>query len=549
MSYEDCGCGEGINDNATLAHEKAMKYAVTDATKRAARHIGERLGNALYGKEESIHDSPLDNTEALEDLVRREHEISVGKLSKGRLPKEQKQQQQQPPAPVIAAPIPAVVHATDPQPETTSSHSPSDDTCNVSLSSSTTALNKLKGISKLLKPQIKKKPQSNPQEKDQQHEQEQKTETQIKRSKRQCIEPKIDTAQTQAQQPTHTEKNSRRAAAVFTFSPHKIQRSYQNSSRRRTSKDEQDWDGSSIVSCPSRAESVDDGDDNESSDDSDKVKNHVRHRYRTVFVNSQPATTTSANPSQVPPSTTGAGATSSQIANGDKQQENLRNDESVSDKENDKSAAVKAYTGGAQLKSFIQKQQQQQPATEQGKSEEEIPINIPERVEKWNQSLRQQQDATTPLQMNTIFTNTSNIGENTQALAPPSTSNRQEVQKAGAEKQQQAQQEQLVKNQDLISQAAANLVLTPSSSLMVEDIKSMRSRIHRYRSLCVGNGATGASNAGGGTGTASVAPTPSGSQQQQDGNGGVITPGGSVSSGFTPRTNYSFSRIGNNARE
>ncbi len=50
VSHEDCGSGDGINESKVKAHEKAIKSAVTDAMKRAARHFGERLGNgkALY---------------------------------------------------------------------------------------------------------------------------------------------------------------------------------------------------------------------------------------------------------------------------------------------------------------------------------------------------------------------------------------------------------------------------------------------------------------------------------------------------------------------
>ena len=45
VSHEDCGSGEGINNNKVQAHEKALKSAITDAMKRAARHFGDRLGN------------------------------------------------------------------------------------------------------------------------------------------------------------------------------------------------------------------------------------------------------------------------------------------------------------------------------------------------------------------------------------------------------------------------------------------------------------------------------------------------------------------------
>lgn len=44
-SHEDCGVGEGCHQNKLKALDNAMKSAVTDAMKRAARHFGERLGN------------------------------------------------------------------------------------------------------------------------------------------------------------------------------------------------------------------------------------------------------------------------------------------------------------------------------------------------------------------------------------------------------------------------------------------------------------------------------------------------------------------------
>ena len=56
VSHEDCGSGEGINESKIKAYEKAFKSAVTDSMKRAARHLGERLGN---GKFVSLHLSLL----------------------------------------------------------------------------------------------------------------------------------------------------------------------------------------------------------------------------------------------------------------------------------------------------------------------------------------------------------------------------------------------------------------------------------------------------------------------------------------------------------
>ena len=70
--HEDCGSGEGIDNNKVKAHEKAMKSAVTDAMKRAARHFGERLGNALYVKGAGIRTAPRTNRDALLELERRD---------------------------------------------------------------------------------------------------------------------------------------------------------------------------------------------------------------------------------------------------------------------------------------------------------------------------------------------------------------------------------------------------------------------------------------------------------------------------------------------
>ena len=56
-SHEDCGSGEGIDPSEIQAHDKALKSAAT-ALKRAARGYGERLGNALYVKENGIRTAP-----------------------------------------------------------------------------------------------------------------------------------------------------------------------------------------------------------------------------------------------------------------------------------------------------------------------------------------------------------------------------------------------------------------------------------------------------------------------------------------------------------
>lgn len=63
--HEDVGSGEAINESKLKAHEMALKAAVTDAMKRAARHFGERLGNALYRSGASLANAPRDNKTAL----------------------------------------------------------------------------------------------------------------------------------------------------------------------------------------------------------------------------------------------------------------------------------------------------------------------------------------------------------------------------------------------------------------------------------------------------------------------------------------------------
>lgn len=51
VTFSDVGAGKGVDYGMGLdAHESAGKEAVTDAFKRAARHLGERLGLCLYDK-------------------------------------------------------------------------------------------------------------------------------------------------------------------------------------------------------------------------------------------------------------------------------------------------------------------------------------------------------------------------------------------------------------------------------------------------------------------------------------------------------------------
>mmetsp|Transcript_20618 Transcript_20618/g.29096 ORF Transcript_20618/g.29096 Transcript_20618/m.29096 type:complete len:402 (+) Transcript_20618:1802-3007(+) len=71
-SHEDCGTGEGNDENKLLAHDKALKTAITDAMKRATRHFGEKLGNALYVQGNGLNKLPHDHRKALRELQNKE---------------------------------------------------------------------------------------------------------------------------------------------------------------------------------------------------------------------------------------------------------------------------------------------------------------------------------------------------------------------------------------------------------------------------------------------------------------------------------------------
>lgn len=92
-SHEDVGFGEASHENKLKALDTAMKSAITDAMKRAARHFGERLGNgkhrswhycvsfvlflisvfiALYVAGSGAHTAPNDNKTALRQLKQKE---------------------------------------------------------------------------------------------------------------------------------------------------------------------------------------------------------------------------------------------------------------------------------------------------------------------------------------------------------------------------------------------------------------------------------------------------------------------------------------------
>lgn len=65
---EDCGAGDSIDRCLASATGNALKGAVTDAMKRAARHFGEKLGNSLYHDGFNANNAPSTLKDALDTL-------------------------------------------------------------------------------------------------------------------------------------------------------------------------------------------------------------------------------------------------------------------------------------------------------------------------------------------------------------------------------------------------------------------------------------------------------------------------------------------------
>mmetsp|Transcript_19803 Transcript_19803/g.43089 ORF Transcript_19803/g.43089 Transcript_19803/m.43089 type:complete len:409 (-) Transcript_19803:513-1739(-) len=65
---EDCGAGDSIDRSLASASGNALKGAVTDAMKRAARHFGEKLGNSLYHDGFNANNAPATLKDSLNTL-------------------------------------------------------------------------------------------------------------------------------------------------------------------------------------------------------------------------------------------------------------------------------------------------------------------------------------------------------------------------------------------------------------------------------------------------------------------------------------------------
>lgn len=65
---EDCGSGDAVDKTLAAACGNALKGAITDAMKRAARHFGEKLGNSLYHDGFNANKAPGTLKDAFEAL-------------------------------------------------------------------------------------------------------------------------------------------------------------------------------------------------------------------------------------------------------------------------------------------------------------------------------------------------------------------------------------------------------------------------------------------------------------------------------------------------
>eukprot|EP00574_Skeletonema_japonicum_P003008 CAMPEP_0201719812 /NCGR_PEP_ID=MMETSP0593-20130828/4926_1 /ASSEMBLY_ACC=CAM_ASM_000672 /TAXON_ID=267983 /ORGANISM="Skeletonema japonicum, Strain CCMP2506" /LENGTH=413 /DNA_ID=CAMNT_0048210331 /DNA_START=14 /DNA_END=1255 /DNA_ORIENTATION=+ len=94
---EDCGAGDAIDKSLASASGNALKGAVTDAMKRAARHFGEKLGNSLYHDGFNANKAPNTLKDACEnlDLDRAKERFGFEKDRKKMVAAHQQKQQQQ----------------------------------------------------------------------------------------------------------------------------------------------------------------------------------------------------------------------------------------------------------------------------------------------------------------------------------------------------------------------------------------------------------------------------------------------------------------------
>ena len=83
---EDVGANDSIDKSLGTAVANAMKGAVTDAMKRAARHFGEKMGNSLYDSKFKLAHAPITLKQALETYELDRNKATFFEKDRTRLP-------------------------------------------------------------------------------------------------------------------------------------------------------------------------------------------------------------------------------------------------------------------------------------------------------------------------------------------------------------------------------------------------------------------------------------------------------------------------------
>ena len=83
---EDVGANDSIDKSLGTAVANAMKGAVTDAMKRAARHFGEKMGNSLYDSKFKLAHAPMTLKQALETYELDRNKATFFEKDRTRLP-------------------------------------------------------------------------------------------------------------------------------------------------------------------------------------------------------------------------------------------------------------------------------------------------------------------------------------------------------------------------------------------------------------------------------------------------------------------------------
>ena len=83
---EDVGANDAIDKSLGTAVANAMKGAVTDAMKRAARHFGEKMGNSLYDSKFKLAHAPMTLKQALDTYELDRNKATFFEKDRTRLP-------------------------------------------------------------------------------------------------------------------------------------------------------------------------------------------------------------------------------------------------------------------------------------------------------------------------------------------------------------------------------------------------------------------------------------------------------------------------------